>query len=219
MSLLLGQACDDTGDRRVRRHAERRAHRRARHVGPRLREVHRVVNHLDFRRVRVHLRDVEVANRRRRHDHAVGAGHQQPLDDGVVTPLVLVDVHFGAHHDRYARQNRREAPVQARGQQERVDDLRLRLPQVRADARHVEGTAHARLETEDVDGRAGRPNLLADRPRLVNAAHHWLESRRQVAHQVQHHFLGTADHERMRKVNNTNATRTLNAQLSTLTVG
>ena len=40
--------------------------------------------------------------------------------------LALVDVHFGADHDRDAGENRGQPSVQARGEQKRVDDLRLR---------------------------------------------------------------------------------------------
>ena len=44
---------------------------------------------------------------------------------------------------------------------------------------------------------AGLSNLLADRPRRVQAQNHGLEALGQVLDQVQHHFLGAADHERM----------------------
>ena len=40
---------------------------------------------------------------------------------------------------------------------------------------------------------------------FVNAGHCRLESRRQVAHEIEHQFLGAADHERMRQVEHTRA--------------
>ncbi len=52
---------------------------------------------------------------------------------------------------------------------------------------------------------AGPPNLFADRAGLVDAADHRLEPLRQVPHQVEHHLLGAADHERVREIDDTRA--------------
>ena len=119
--------------------------------------------------------------------------------------FAFVDVHFGADHDWNARENRGEPAVQARGKQERVHNLRIGLPQICADACDVEWTAQSGLEPEHIERRAGGTDFLADRARLVDAADHRLESRRQVAHQIEHHFLGTADHECVREIDNANA--------------
>ena len=69
----------------------------------------------------------------------------------------------------------------------------------------VERPAQPGREPEHVDRRAGPPDLLADRPGLVDAADHRLEPRRQMPHQVEHHLLGAADHERVSQIDDSNA--------------
>ncbi len=119
--------------------------------------------------------------------------------------LVLVDVHLGADDDRDACENRGEPAVQACREQERVHDVRLRRAEIRADAGDVERTPQSRLEAEDVDGRSGCADLIADRARLVDAADPRLESRRQTPHEIEHHVLGAADHERVSEIDHADA--------------
>ena len=72
--------------------------------------------------------------------------------------------------------------------------------EIAADTAHVARPAQPRRQPEHRDRRARLANLVADRPGLVNAADHRLESRRQMADQVEDHFLRAADHERVREI-------------------
>ena len=148
MRLLLRQPRDDAGERRIGRHAHDALSASGRHRRLQLRPVDRVVDDVHARRIGVHLPDVEVAHRFRGHDHAVGAAHQQALGERMVRPLVLVDVHFGADDDRDAGEHGGEASVQARGEQERVHDVRLQLTKMSCDPEHVPGPPDAGIQTE-----------------------------------------------------------------------
>ena len=121
--------------------------------------------------------------------------------------LVLVDVHFGPDDDRDAGDDRAKAAVEARGQQERVHDVRLHLSQVARDPEHVPRPPHPGIEMQHVKWHAGLANLFTDGSRLVDAADDGLESIRQMADHVEHHLLGAAHHERMGHVHDARAPR------------
>ena len=119
--------------------------------------------------------------------------------------LARVDVHFGADHDRHPREHRGETAVEARRQEKRVDDLRPRLAEKPLNAGHVPGPAQARIEAEHSDRDARRANLPADGPKLVDAAHHRLESIGKAAREIEHHLFGPAHLEGVGEVHHANA--------------
>jgi hypothetical protein len=135
-----------------------------------------------------------------RGDHGVGAVHQPPLEARVQRPLLLVDVDFGADHDRHAGHHRGEAPIETAGEEKGVHDRRRPRLQRVAQPQHVERPRQARRQSQHGKRHAGAANLFADRPGLVNAGDRGLESRRQVPHEIQHHFFGAANHECMREI-------------------
>src|SRR5439155_10830148 len=92
---------------------------------------------------------------------------------------------------------------EARREQKRVHDLRRGVAQISTDARDVPRTPQAGLEPEHRERRAGLPDLVADRPGVVNAADHRLESRRQAPDEIEHHLFGAADHEGMGQIHDT----------------
>ena len=141
MRLLLGQPRDDARQRRIGRDAKGCANLVARQRRVERGPVDRVVDHVDLRRRRVHLLDVEVAHRLGRDHDGIRAAHQQALDRGVCGTLVLVDVDFRSKNDRHARENRGEASIQAGGQQKRMHDVRPGLAQEIANAEHIERAA------------------------------------------------------------------------------
>ena len=152
----------------------------------------------------MYLRDIEVTDRLGGDHHPIGAGHQKAFGQRVEGTLSLVDVDFGADHDRHSREDRGKPAVQARREQERVDDLRLNGPKVTRNPEYVARTPHARCEPQDGDRRPGAANLVANRSCLMNAADGRREPARQPSNEVEDHFLGAADHERVSKVDNSN---------------
>ena len=120
-------------------------------------------------------------------------------------PFLLVNVDLGADHDRHARKDRGEAAVQARGEQKRVHDVGVTITQI---ARLIASTSNGRRSPGSAPEHVnGTPVLRISSP--IGPAS-WMQQTigskrvRQVAHQVQHHLLGAADHERMRQINDTN---------------
>ncbi|PYQ90482.1 MAG: hypothetical protein DMG03_00545 [Acidobacteria bacterium] len=90
-------------------------------------------------------------------------------------------------------------------QQKRVDDVRLRTAQILADGADVPWPTHARVESQHVDRRPGLANLVADGTCVMNAADARVEAPRQVSYEIEHHFLGAADHERVRQIDHARA--------------
>ena len=106
--------------------------------------------------------------------------------------FAFVDVHLGADHDRDVLENRREASVQAPHQEKRVDDRRLYLPQVPANAGDVPWMPQPRRQSEHGHRHSGLANLLADDILVIDAADERLKSRGQMPDEVEHHLFGSA---------------------------
>ena len=200
MPLLLVQAGDHARDSRVARDSDRGAHVVPGHRRRELTPVDGVVDDIDLRRIGVDLTDVEIAHVFRGDHHAIGAGHQHAFGQDVPPELAGIDVDFGADDDRHALEDGGQPSVQAAGHQKRVHDMRPLVAEVPADAADVHRASNPRRQPEHVDRHAGAADLLADRSGLVNAADHRLEPLGQMPHEVQHHFLGAADHEGVRDV-------------------
>src|ERR1019366_2455670 len=102
--------------------------------------------------------------------------------------------------------NRRQPAIEARGQQERMHNLRLGVAEISPDAHDVPRPAQPGIEAEHGHRSAGRLDLLADWTERVNAADERLEFFRQMPNEVEDHLLGAADLERVSEVHDTRAT-------------
>jgi hypothetical protein len=203
VSFLLGQPRDHARDFHVGRESERRPHPLARSRlfrGPKRIPVDGVVDDVDLFRVCVNLPGVELTHRSSRRDDAIRSAHQQPFGQDVMPPLAFVDVHLGANHDRHVLEQRREPSVQARRQEKRMENGGPLVTQIAPDAAEVARAAQPGCETEHRYRRSCLADLLADRSRVVNAAHDRLKSRRQMLNQIEHHFFGATDGEGVRHI-------------------
>ena len=114
--------------------------------------------------------------------------------------LPFVDVDLGADHDRDARQQRGEPAVEARGEEERVDDGRLSAVEERLQSQHIRRPPQSRPQAQGVKRHAGVADFLADRSRLIDADHSPIELGGQMAHQIQHHLFRAAHGQRVREI-------------------
>ena len=88
-----------------------------------------------------------------------------------------------------------------------MHDVGLYLTQMSSNPEHVPGPPDAGIQPEHLEGHAGLPDLLANRPRLIDARDERLEAIRKVPDQVEHHLFRAADHERVRQIQDTRAAR------------
>ena len=112
--------------------------------------------------------------------------------------LLLVDVHFGADDDRHPRHHGRKPAIQARGQQECVDDVRsAAIVRSRSISINCQGFRQPGVTPRTWNSTPVFRISSPIGPAVFKHRHHGLETLRQVLDQVQHHFLGAADHERV----------------------
>src|SRR2546427_592266 len=81
-----------------------------------------------------------------------------------------------------------------------------RVAEIPLDPRDGPRAADTGIQAEHGHRRTGSRDLLADRSCFVDAAHERLEALRQMPHEIQHHFLGAADHECVRDIDDADRT-------------